>query len=216
MPSCRSIVRAACVLSLATGLAASQAWSAPISDPQGDFLTTYTGPHNADLDIRSTGASFVAGNYVFDGTFYGTIGSTAGGLYVFGVDRGQGTPRFAAIGSAIVFDAVVIVNPFGTSSVRDLIANTSSNLAPDAVLIAGASLEVNVAGSLLPSTGFAADHYTYNLWPRSGLGNNNQIADFAPDNSNLAIDVPEPASTGILLVSLLALTGLGRRGRRTV
>lgn len=214
LPSCRSVTRAACVLSLATGLAAAPAWAAPITDPQGDFLKTYTGPQNADLDVRRTGASFVAGQYVFDDTFYGTIGGTAGGVYVFGVDRGQGTPRFAAIGNAILFDSVVIVNPFGTSSVRDFIANTTTTLVPDAVRIAGASLEVSVPGALLPSTGFAADRYTYNLWPRSGLGNNNQIADFAPDNSNLGIDVPEPASMAVLGVGLLALTVLGRRVRR--
>ena len=215
MPSRLSIIHTACVLSLAAGLAASPAMASPISDPQGDFLNSYTGPHNADLDVRSTGATFVGGQYVFDGTFYGTIGSTAGGVYVFGVDRGQGTARFSAIGSAVVFDSVVIVKPLGTSSVRDLIANTSTTLASDAVHIAGASLEVIVPAALLPTTGFATDRYTFNLWPRSGLTNVNQISDFAPDNSNLAVDVPEPASMAILGLGLLAVTGLGRRARRS-
>ena len=215
MSSHLSITHVACALALVAGFAAGPARAVPINDAQGDFLPSYTGPQNPDLDVRSTGASFVAGQYVFDGTFYGAIGTTAGGVYVFGVDRGQGTTRFAAIGSAVVFDSVVIVNPFGISSVRDFIGNTTTTLAPGAVQVTGASLEVTVPGTLLPSTGFAADHYTYNLWPRSGLGNNNQIADFAPDNSNLAIDVPEPASMAILGLGLLATTELRRRARRS-
>ena len=214
MPSRLHIRHVACVLSLAAGLAASPAKAVPISDPQGDFLKTYTGPQNPDLDVRSTGANFVGGQYIFDGTFYGSIGGTAGGVYVFGVDRGQGTPRFASIGSAVVFDSVVIVNPFGVSSVRDFINNTSATLASGAVTFAGASLEVTVPGALLPSTGYATDQYTYNLWPRNGLTNVNQISDFAPDNSNLAIDAPEPASIAILGVGLLAVTGLRRRAGR--
>ena len=216
MPFRRYLTHVACALSLAAGLAARPAMAAVITDPQNDFLATYTGPHNADLDVRSTGASFVAGQYIFDGTFYGAIGTTAGGVYVFGVDRGQGTTRFSAIGSAVVFDSVVIVNPFGTSSVRDFIANTTTALASSAVQFIGASLEVSVPGSLLPSTGFAVDRYTYNLWPRSGLGNNNQIADFAPDNSNLGIDVPEPASIAILAMGLLAAIGLRRSPRCSI
>lgn len=215
MPSRLSITHVACGLTLAAGLSAGAARAVPISDPQNDFLKSYTGPQNPDLDIRSTGATFTGSQYVFDGGLYGAIGGTAGAVYVFGVDRGQGTTRFSAIGSAVVFDSVVIVNPFGTSSVRDFIGNTSTNLAPDAVRVTGANLEVVVPGSLLPSTGFAADRYTYNLWPRSGLGNNNQIADFAPDNSNLAIDVPEPASIAILGMGLLAATVLRRRAARS-
>ena len=214
MSSRLSITHVAWALALAAGVAASPARAVPINDAQGDFLQSYTGPQNPDLDVRSTGASFVAGRYIFDGSFYGTIGSTAGGVYVFGVDRGQGTTRFAAIGSAVLFDSVVIVNPSGISSVRDFIGNTVTALAPDAVRIDGASLEVTVPGALLPSTGFAPDRYTYDLWPRNGLTNVNQIADFAPDNSNLAIDVPEPASIAILGIGLLATTALRRRARR--
>ena len=149
---------------------------------------------------------------MFDGTLDGAIGTTANAVYVFGVDRGQGTARFAAIGSAVVFDSVVIVTAAGAATVRDFISGSVTALAPDAVTLSGNSLEVSVAAALLPSTGFAVDRYTCNLWPRNGLTNVNQIADFAPDNSNLAVGVPEPASAMLLGTGLLAAARLRRRG----
>lgn len=181
----------ACALAPAAGFAASPARAVRINDAEGDVLQSYTGPKNPDLDVRSSGTSFVAGRYIFDGSFYG------------------------AIGSAVVFDTVVIVNLSESSTVRDFIGNSVTALAPDAVRIDGACLEVTVPGALLPSTGFALDRYTYNLWPRNGLTNVNQIADFAPDNSNLAIDVPEPASMAIFGIGLLATTELRRRASRS-
>lgn len=211
----QSIMYAVFVTSVVAGWAASPAMASTISDPAGDFLSTYTGPHGADLDVISASGTYLGDRYVFTGGFDGTIGTTAGGVYVFGVDRGQGTARFASFGSAVVFDSVVIVNPFGTSSVRDFIANTLTALSPGAVTFSGANLEVDVGAGLLPSTGYAVDQYTFNLWPRNGLTNINQIADFAPDNSNASVGVAEPASMAMLGTGLLFAAGVRRRTRRS-
>ena len=102
--------------------------------------------------------------------------------------------------------------PGVSTFVRDLLTAVTTTLAPTSTLVTGASLAVDVAAALLPSAGFASTAYTANLWPRSGNGNNNQIADFAPDNSNLAVTaVPEPVSLAMLGVGLLGLAHLRRR-----
>jgi hypothetical protein len=53
------------------------------------------------------------------------------------------------------------------------------------VLAAPDTFIVSVAAALLPSTGLTPDHYTWNLWPRSGLGGAPaaQIASFIPDDA---------------------------------
>ena len=94
---------------------------------------------------------------------------------------------------------------------RDFIANTVTTLAASATTLSGNGLDVLVPGALLPSTGFAVAQYTVNLWPRSGLTNNNQIADFAPDNTNFGVTVPEPVSAALLGSSVLALVASRRR-----
>lgn len=197
---------------------AALAWSpmaqaATITDPTGDFLASYAGPRAADLDVVTAGASFNGIAYQFRSTFAGDIGTTLGSVYVWGVDRGAGTPRFAAIAPGVLFDSVVVFTPGVSTVVRDLLTGVATTLASSSTLVSGASLEIDVAAALLPSTGFAPTSYTANLWPRSGNGNNNQISDFAPDNSNLAVTaVPEPVSIAALGVGLLGLAYL-RRGR---
>ena len=67
-------------------------------------------------------------------------------------------------------------------------------LAAGAITISGPDLTAVIPLSMLPSTGFAPADYHFNLWPRDGLGTNDQIADFAPDASTFA--VPEPSRPG--------------------
>jgi hypothetical protein len=59
--------------------------------------------------------------------------------------------------------------------------------------------------SLFPSTGLQPGDYTWNLWPRVGLGNNKQITDFAPDASNARVDVPAPTSSSLLCLAALMM-----------
>jgi hypothetical protein len=91
------------------------------------------------------------------------------------------------------------------------VANSVTPLAASATTINGNSIDVMVAGALLPSTGFSVAQYTVNLWPRSGLSDNSQIADFAPDNSNFGVSVPEPASLALLGVGMVGLITTRRR-----
>jgi hypothetical protein len=63
------------------------------------------------------------------------------------------------------------------------------------------------AQSELPSEGFSADNYLWNLWPRFvGAVGNAQVADFAPDDHDAPVTVPEPASLALLAFGLTALT----------
>ncbi len=188
-----------------------QANAAVITDPVGDFIPSFTGAKAADRDVVAASASYANGNFDFGGTFAGSVGSTAGTVYVFGINRGAGTARFGAIATGVLFDSVVIVTPGTPTVVRDLLTNTATTLATSATTISGNSLDVVVDGSLLPGTGFSLAQYTVNLWPRSGLGNNNQIADFAPDNSNFGVSVPEPASLALLGVGMVGLITIRRR-----
>jgi hypothetical protein len=177
-----------------------------VPDPLGDFLPSFTGPHNGDLDVLSTGGSFNGSTFTFSATLAGALGTTPGGFYVFGIDRGAGTARFGALATQVLFDAVVIARPDGTGTVN-LLNPTASSLALPAgsVSISGDSFSVQVPLSFLPSNGFDPSVYAFNLWPRNGSGNNNQISDFAPDNAVLTVSrVPESGNTALLLVGALA------------
>ena len=158
-------------------------------DPANDILPSYTGPVGADLDARRAEVTFDGTNFVFTGTVVGTIGTTPGALFVFGVDRGQGTPRFGDIATGVHFDLVVVGRADGTGTVMDLttMPPTPTNLAAGSVAVTGSTIRITVPASLLPSRGFSTAKYTANFWPRVGVGNNNQIADFAPDNVNLQV-----------------------------
>lgn len=159
-------------------------------DARGDFLATFAGPTNPDLDVRRTEVTFDGTNYIFESTSAGAIGTTPGALFVWGVDRGQGIARFRDLATGVHFDLVVVVQPGGTSVVRDLTPGGVPQTLPAAnVTFTGNDLRVTVPATLLPSRGFSQERFTVNLWPRTGVGNDNQIADFAPDNSNVPVRV---------------------------
>ncbi len=209
------------LLSLMAGLLLPlQALAIPVTDPTGDFLATYTGPQNGDMDVLNADVSYnqASDAFRFSATLDGAIGTTDGALYVYGLDRGQGTERFLdgdpSIGTGVVFDMVVVIRPDTTAIINDFINNQVTQLSAGTVQILNDSfISVALDADLFPSTGFDTSDYTWNLWPRQGLGNNVQISDFAPDASNVGVSqVPVPST-----LALLGIAGLGllRRRRNT-
>lgn len=171
------------------GVTAPQSQSSRVTDTVNDFIPTYTGPRGADLDVVSNESSFDGSTFSFAGTMNGAIGTTAIGVYVWGVDRGVGTARFGDIATRVHFDAIVIARPDGTGSVRDFTTNVATPLPAGSVVISRNSLTVRVPAAMLPPQGFSLARYTVAFWPRSGLASNDQIADFSPDNGNAPLTV---------------------------
>lgn len=181
-----------------------------ISDPLGDFLSTFAGSTaSADLDVLSASVFYNPGADLFTlvATMAGDIGSTSTGFYVWGVNRGAGVASFAANGiTGVRFDRVILLRPDGSGSIGGVALPSGS------VSISGHTITGVVSGSLLESTGFAKQDYTWNLWPRDGAFSGfAAISDFAPDNANFtATPVPEPASAALWLAGLGVVGGLGR------
>jgi len=204
----------------------------PITDPVGDFLPSYLAsgrPAGADLDVVAAEVIYHPGSHQFQfiGTMAGAIGTTpaAGGespLYVWGVDRGQGTERFLAgapsIGDGVAFDSVVILRPNGTITVNLFgLGGGTTNLT--GAMISDNTISAFLNEALLPSTGNAFGDYTWNLWPRFGAGLNAQISDFGPneaagaiDAANAPVTVPEPSTVALLGIGALAVVRRRQKG----
>jgi hypothetical protein len=188
---------------VALGLASAGSVSATtMTDATDDFLPTFSGPRDADLDVTSFSVTYnsVTSSFLLGATLAGPIDSSKAGLYAIGVDTGTGPfAPFADVGAPnVIFNQVVVVRKDGT------------------VLISGNSFSAVVPLALLPSTGFDPVHYGFNLWPRTGLGANDLISDFAPNNALIsAAGVPEPASWAMMLVGFgIAGSALRRRPAR--
>lgn len=212
----------ALALALATAAVLQPAHAATITDPAGDFLATYSGPHNGDVDAVSVSAVQNGTDVTLTGVLDGALGTTANAAYVFGINRGAGTELLTlgtpSVGAGVFFDAVAVLFPDLTGVVVTFTGGVGSAPAPlpaGAVTASGSSITGVIPFSMLPSTGFTTANYLYNLWPRDGLATNDQIADFAPDASSFAANVPEPG-TWALMIAGLGLTGaMVRRRRRT-
>jgi hypothetical protein len=200
--------------------------AAPHTDATGDFLYTYDGPHAGDLDVisvdaRRTGQSAVT----LTADLAGTLGTTAGAAYVWGINRGAGVEPFPTFdpptGQGVFFDAYVILSADGTGTLTDLLTGEAQTLDPSSIHIDGSRISIDLAASLLPGKGFAFDDYLYNFWPRFAPGgvvptNNRQISDFAPDDNSFAAGVPEPLSWAMMVAGFGTVGAAMRSRRRTV
>jgi len=197
-------------LLLAAGaLLAVTAAAAPahaVTDPTGDFLPTFVGAQDADLDVTAFTVVFdeVAAAFDMHATLAGDIDPSQPGLYAIGVNTGTGViAPFADIGNAnVIFNQVVAVQKNGAAAVG---AN------PLTALISGDSFTITVPLALLPSTGFTPLQYGFNLWPRIGFASNNQVSDFAPDNATMTASIPEPGTWAMMIAGFGLVGGLLRR-----
>ena len=212
----RLSARRALVLALLLGSAATQAFAGAVTDVPNDFLPSFIGPHNGDLDVLSAQVTFDGVNFTFTSTENGPIGTTPGGLFVWGVDRGLHNQFFGAFRPGVLFDIAVVLRADGSGTVLDFAPNPQApvDLAPGSVLINGNTITGIVPVSLLPTKGLAPGDYLVNVWPRTGLASNDQIADFAPEDSTFAVNSPEPGSVIGLVSGLVALGWSRRRGGR--
>jgi PEP-CTERM motif len=202
---------------LGLGVVSTPLWATSVSDDVGDFLSTFNGPHNGDLDVVSADFSFDGVNFTFRSTENGPIGTTPGSLFVWGIDRGLHNPFFGSFRDGVLFDVVVVLRPDLTGTVIDFSPDhaPSQDLPAGSVTKDGNTIQGVVPATMLPSEGLPFAEYQANIWPRTGLNalDNTQISDFGPDNSDLAVTTPEPATVLFLGTGLVVL-GLSRRAKR--
>jgi hypothetical protein len=215
-----SAFAAACALSIAAPTAGATA----VSDPLGDILSTYAGPSNPAVDTLAADVRYdpLAGTLTFFARVAGAIsGAPVGARYVWGVDRGQGTERFVAgtpsVGAGVVFDSVLLVDLAGAGTINLFgLGGGATNFPAGTFTLVGNEILATVAASAFPGlSGRTTEQFTYNFWPRVGVGSNDQISDFAPDASNAPVSVvPEPASLALVLGSLAVLGTFVRSRQR--
>jgi hypothetical protein len=218
-------MRLLCMVTSALALVASAtAASATVVDPDNDFIPTYTGPQNGDVDILSGDVAFDGTSYFLTSTQNGDIGSTAGSIFVWGVNRGSGAPRLTfgtpSVGAGILFDAVIVMFPDGTLRVVTipLAGAPTINVIAGGTDVVGDTLSATVSLALLGSMGFAPEDYTFSFWSRTRVnpaldGTNAEIADFLP-SSMVARTVPEPATWLSMLMGFGVIGSVMRRSRK--
>jgi hypothetical protein len=186
----------------AAGLA-GHAQALPVLDPGNDFLYSYTGPKDEDLDVLQADVVIdpQAQTITFSATLKGNIDTRSSKLYAFGVDRGRGAvgrdlvfqgplggePK---IGSGVLFDAVAVLTAGGQALFFDAFNPGFVPVPNVPVTINGNQITATMPLALFASQGFKPKEYTFNMWPRSEASLANVVVpDFAPDNSNAPVSV---------------------------
>jgi hypothetical protein len=208
-------------ITVAALLGTEPCFATTIVDPSGDILSTYIGQVGPDLDILQFTAEFQGDNFFLQALLAGAPSTTALAKYTIAVDRGAGTDNFpAGFRPGSSFDAAMVFVP-GTQSadVRLFVGGavvTTTLLPPGAFTISGNIISGVVPLSMLPSTGFAPDDYTFLLWSRTQLAPGTPpqlgIADFAPDQGALSL-VPEPSTWVMMLLGFGTIGFVMRRSR---
>ena len=203
------MVRRAALLGAVAISLAGAAHATSMADATNDFIGSYTGPTDADLDVTALWVNFDSTTNMFRvrSTMAGMINAANPGFYVIGVNTGTGTSPFGPIGEGnVLFNKVILVQKDGS-------ALLSGN--PLTATVSGNQFTLDIPLSLLPSTGFNPLRYGFNIWPRnSAVGGFPTISDFAPNNATLSA-APEP-SAWAMMVGGFGMMGGAMRRRRTM
>jgi hypothetical protein len=153
----------------------------------------YTGPVRPALSALRAGGRYVAATqtWILDAQMAGPVFTGGPNFYVWGINRGAAATAPFPDEPNVKFDSVVAVtaDPANgtalTASVTILSPAGGPALPASAVLLAPDTIELTIPLTSLPSAGFAITAYTWNLWPRNGLGGTPaaQIASFIPQNA---------------------------------
>jgi hypothetical protein len=145
----------------AAALAAS-AQATTVHDPVGDRLPTFTNNPDPtpDLDVVSATAVYNAHQLILSATMAGNIGTSDAGEYVWGINRGAGSPLLSEpnpltdtstpIGGNIPFDAFIILGNGVVSDEHDV------NSGGFGVLL-GSYNGANVGHEISPTGSFGID-----------------------------------------------------------
>jgi hypothetical protein len=152
---------------------------------------SYVGTAPDEFKAIAAGAVFTSRQRLLLGAIVdGPIGDMKTGQFVFGIDRGA--PRIAlAGGSETMVDATITVRMVNHRIkdvlVRDLTNNRTTTLPASAVKLQGATLQVQLNPSLLPSRGYTLGQYRFSFWTVDGA--KNQIASYVPEGKTIPVAV---------------------------
>jgi hypothetical protein len=229
----------------AAALAAPAARATTVHDATGagDVLNGFDPVAHADLDVVSASGTYNSTTLFLSSVQNGAIGTSAGNLYVWGIDRGAGqdtilahSPGQPSLGNGVKFDAFVTFDSTGDNdhlftitykADKSVDTITEGLFDKSWVTIDGNTISVALPLSELQPTGAftSPSQYGLNLWPRLGdTSTTAHIVDFAPNGreqdryGNPLFNpsaVPEPTSWALMIAGF-GLAGATLRRRRAL